>query len=35
MRDLVMFYSSKGLHFGTDYILFIISADKVQSPDNK
>lgn len=35
MRDLIIFYSSKRLHFGTEYILFIISADKTQSPDDK
>ena len=30
-----MFYSNKNLHFGTEYIIFIISADKAQSLDDK
>lgn len=35
MRKLLMFYSNKSLHFGTEYIVFIISADKAQSLDDK
>lgn len=30
-----MFYSSMSLHFETEYILFVISADKAQSSDDK
>ena len=30
-----MFYSNKSLHFGTEYIIFIISADKAQGLDDK
>lgn len=35
MRKLLMFYSNKSMHFGTEYILFIISADKAQCLDDK
>lgn len=35
MRKLLMFYGNKSLHFGTEYITFIISADKAQSLDEK
>lgn len=35
MRDQIIFYSSMSLHFETEYILFVISADKAQSSDDK